>query len=228
MFAGVAPSYDLMAQALSFGQNRRWRRFLVGRLGAGPRWTVLDVATGTAGVALEAARRTGARVVGVDQSPEMLASGRDAIGRAGMDGRVALVLGQAERLPFPDGAFDALSFTYLLRYVDDPAATLSELARVVRPGGTVASLEFAVPVHPLFRAAWMAYTRVVLPASGRLASVEWYRTGRFLGPSITRFYRRYPLEEQGRMWRDAGIERVRYRTMSLGGGIVMWGSRADG
>ena len=141
---------------------------------------------------------------------------------------MALVLGQAERLPFPDGAFDALSFTYLLRYVDDPAATLSELARVVRPGGTVASLEFAVPVHPLFRAAWMAYTRVVLPASGRLASVEWYRTGRFLGPSITRFYRRYPLEEQGRMWRDAGIERVRYRTMSLGGGIVMWGSRADG
>jgi demethylmenaquinone methyltransferase/2-methoxy-6-polyprenyl-1,4-benzoquinol methylase len=224
----VASSYDLMAEALSFGQNGRWRRFLVSRIEAGPRSEVLDVATGTAGVALEVARRTGARVVGVDQSPEMLACARRAVRGAGMNGRVALVLGQAERLPFPDAAFDALSFTYLLRYVDDPARTLRELARVVRPGGTVAGLEFAVPVHPAWRAAWFAYTRTLLPAVGRLASVEWYRTGRFLGPSITRFYRSYPLAEQGRMWRDAGIDRVRYRLMSLGGGIVMWGSKADG
>jgi demethylmenaquinone methyltransferase/2-methoxy-6-polyprenyl-1,4-benzoquinol methylase len=214
-----------MAEALSFGQNRRWRRFLVSRIHVPPRATVLDVATGTAGVAIELAGRTGARVVGLDQSPEMLAAGRQRLAQAGMDGDVRLVQGHAERLPFPDEAFDGLTFTYLLRYVEDPAATLRELARVVRTGGTIASLEFAVPERIGWRTAWLVYTRALLPVGGLLASTQWYRTGRFLGPSITDFYRRYPLSEQARMWQEAGIARVRYRTMSLGGGVVMWGER---
>jgi demethylmenaquinone methyltransferase / 2-methoxy-6-polyprenyl-1,4-benzoquinol methylase len=214
-----------MAEALSFGQNRRWRRFLVSRLRVSPGGTVLDVATGTAGVAIEIARQAGARVVGLDQSPEMLAAGRARLAQQGMNGHVGLVQGQAEHLPFADGTFDGLTFTYLLRYVDDPAATLHELARVVRPGGTLASLEFAVPAQRSWKAAWFVYTRVLLPVGGGLASKRWYRTGRFLGPSISEFYRRYPLSELGRMWRDAGVERIRYRTMSLGGGIVMWGER---
>ena len=228
LFSGIARSYDSMAEALSFGQNARWRRFLASRVPAGVDSRVLDVATGTAGVAIELARLTGARVVGIDQSPEMVRWGREAIRRAGLDDRIRLVLGQAERLPFPDGSFDHLTFTYLLRYVDDPAATLRELARVVRPGGIVACLEFSVPLNPLWRAAWFAYTRTALPLAGLLASREWYRTGRFLGPSISRFYRRYPLERQASMWSEAGLERVRYRTMSLGGGIVMWGEKRDG
>jgi demethylmenaquinone methyltransferase/2-methoxy-6-polyprenyl-1,4-benzoquinol methylase len=186
---------------------------------------MLDVATGTAAVALEILRRTGGRVVGVDQSPEMLAAGKDRGRRAGVSGRLSLVQAKAERLPFGDATFDGLSFTYLLRYVDDPVATMRELARVVRPGGIIANLEFAVPDHPVWRAAWLVYTRALLPAGGRLASRAWYRTGRFLGPSISDFDRRYPLPEQGRMWRDAGIENVRYRAMSLGGGVVIWGTR---
>jgi demethylmenaquinone methyltransferase/2-methoxy-6-polyprenyl-1,4-benzoquinol methylase len=217
-----------MAEALSFGQNGRWRRFLVSRIPADRGSSLLDVATGTAGVALELARRTGSRVVGLDQSPEMLRTGGQAIRRAGFEDRVALVLGQAERLPFADASFDHLTFTYLLRYVDDPARTLRELSRVVRPGGTVGSLEFLVPVHPVWRAAWLAYTRAILPAAGGLASRAWFRTGRFLGPSISEFYRRYPLSEQARMWRDAGIERLQHNAMSLGGGIVMWGVKRDG
>ena len=80
---------------------------------------------------------------GVDLTRNMLARGQENVAKAGMSERISLVAGRAEQLPFPDGTFDALTFTYLLRYVDDPQATLSELARVVKPGGTVASLEFS-------------------------------------------------------------------------------------
>jgi demethylmenaquinone methyltransferase/2-methoxy-6-polyprenyl-1,4-benzoquinol methylase len=228
LFAGIAPEYDVMAELLSFGQNRRWRRFLVSRLRVDGSARVLDVATGTAGVAIEVARSFGARVVGLDQSPEMLRGARAAIDAAGIRDRIDLVLARGERLPFPDAAFDAVVFTYLLRYVDDPAATLRELARTLRPAGTMANLEFLVPPKLIWRAGWMLYTRVGLPVGGLAASREWWSTGRFLGPSISEFYRRYPLPEQGRWWRDAGISRVLHRPMSLGGGIVIWGTKSAG
>lgn len=228
LFAGIAPSYDLMAELLSFGQNRHWRGFLVSRIVDSDPRRVLDVATGTAGVAIGLARRSERSVVvGLDQSEPMLRRGRAEVARAGLEGRIHVLLGQGERLPFADGTFDALTFTYLLRYVDEPAGVLRELARVVRPGGFVANLEFHVPAGPLWRPGWMIYTRAVLPLAGLLASRAWYRTGRFLGPSISELYRRYPLIEQGRMWNEAGIEAVRYRVMSLGGGIVIWGRRRD-
>ena len=177
--------------------------------------TPTRVATGTGMVAGELEKR-GCRVVGLDQSEGMIRRARRA-----RDAR--FVLGQAERLPFPDATFDALTFTYLLRYVDDPGATMRELARVVKPGGTVGFLEFFVPRNPMWRAAWLAYTRTIMPAIGRVASREWYEAGRFLGPSITTYYRTYPLAAQRKWWRDAGIPDPRYRTMSLGGGVVCWG-----
>lgn len=222
LFEGIASGYDVMGEILSFGQNRRWRRFLVSRVSAGAGSRILDVATGTGAVAIDLARRTGARVVGLDQSEPMLRSGRARIRRAGHRDRVSLVLGRAERLPFPDASFDALTFTYLLRYVDDPRATLAELARVVRPGGVMASLEFHVPGHPLWRAGWWLHTRMGLPLVGRAASRQWYEAGRFLGPSISRFVRDHPLEGQAGMWRDAGLARVRARMMSAGSGVVLW------
>ena len=189
---------------------------------------VLDVAAGTGLVAEALVRSSGCSVVALDQSEPMLARARrrvDADPR--LRERVEVVRGEAERLPYGDGEFDHLSFTYLLRYVDDPAATMAELARVVRPGGRIASLEFAVPPRPLPRRAWRLYTRVGLPTLGRLVSRDWYEVGRFLGPSITGFYRRHPLPEVIDMWRDAGLEAVEARRMSLGGGVVMRGVRAD-
>ena len=99
----------------------------------------------------------------------MLGRGRRNVVAAGRSSRIALVLGQGERLPFPDSTFDALTFTYLLRYVADPAATIAELARVLRPGGTMASLEFAVPPNRFWRAWWWLYTRAVLPVAGASA-----------------------------------------------------------
>jgi demethylmenaquinone methyltransferase/2-methoxy-6-polyprenyl-1,4-benzoquinol methylase len=225
LFAPLGPTYDRYSRLLSLGQDPRWRRFLVSRVAAGPGAAVLDVATGTAAVAIELARTKGCDVVGLDQSPEMLAEARRRVAAAGLSGSVQLVEGAAERLPFDDRSFDALTFTYLLRYVDDPAATLRELARVVRPGGTIASLEFAVPCGLLRRGLWELYVRAGLPVAGRLLSPGWHRVGGFLGGSIRDFYARYPLARVLDLWREAGIAHVRYRRLSLGGGVVVWGRK---
>jgi demethylmenaquinone methyltransferase/2-methoxy-6-polyprenyl-1,4-benzoquinol methylase len=219
LFAPLGPTYDRYAAILSLGQDPRWRRFLVTRVEAGPRDTVLDVATGTGAVARELIARTACTVVALDQSPEMLAEARRRI-PAG----VKLVEGTAESLPFPDASFDALTFTYLLRYVSDPGATLSELARVVRPGGTIAGLEFAVP-GGIWRPLWELYVRVGLPIAGRVISKGWAEVGDFLGPSIRGFYARWPEDRLLEAWRQAGIPDVEARRLSLGGGIVTWGRR---
>ena len=182
------------------------------------------MATGTGAVAIELAQRVPARsVVGVDQSAEMLASGRARVARAGVESRVELREGRAEELPFGDGEFDALTFTYLLRYVDDPPATLRELVRVVRPGGTIAMLEFAVP-HGPWRPLWEAYVRAVLPVAGfAVGGRGWWDVGRFLGPSIRGFHERWDVVQ---LWRDAGVADVDARRLSVGGGVVVWGTRA--
>jgi demethylmenaquinone methyltransferase / 2-methoxy-6-polyprenyl-1,4-benzoquinol methylase len=219
LFAPLGPTYDRYAAALSFGQDPRWRRFLVSCVQAEPTDTVFDVATGTGAVARELLRQKGCTVVGLDQSPEMLAEARRRLPK-----EVQLVEASAEQLPFPDASFDALTFTYLLRYVSDPGATLRELARVVRPGGTVAGLEFAVP-HGVWRPFWELYVRVGLPLAGRVISPGWAGVGDFLGPSIRSFYARWPEERLLELWHEAGIAGVRSRRLSLGGGIVTWGRR---
>ena len=188
---------------------------------------VLDVATGTAGIALQLAERATANICGLDLSEPMLRRGQQNIDRRGARDRVVLVAGAAERLPFPDGTFDAVTFSYLLRYVEDPHATLRELVRVLRPGGMLASLDFAVPTNPLWRASWWLYTRSVLPAAGSLWGRGWYRVGRFLGPNITEHSRRYPITSLRAAWSAAGIVDPTTHAMSLGGGLVMWGRRRD-
>jgi demethylmenaquinone methyltransferase/2-methoxy-6-polyprenyl-1,4-benzoquinol methylase len=222
LFAPLGPTYDRYARLLSFGQDPRWRRFLVSRVDAAPSDRVLDVATGTAAVAIELARRTGCSVVGLDQSEEMLAAGRERVQRAGLGERIRLVHGNAEHLPFADGEFDALTFTYLLRYVDDPGGTVRELARVTRSGGTIASLEFGVPPSPLWRALWELYVRFGLPLAGRAISAGWYDVGRFLGKSIRELA---DPERIAAFWREAGIDDLHVRRLSLGGGVVIWGRR---
>jgi demethylmenaquinone methyltransferase / 2-methoxy-6-polyprenyl-1,4-benzoquinol methylase len=229
LFAGLPRHYDRVAAVLSFGQDPRWRKAMVGAVQARPDERVLDVATGTGLVAQALVRRYGCTVVGLDQSAAMLEVARARLARdTTLRRRVSFIEGEAERLPFADGEFDHLTFTYLLRYVDDPAATLRELARVVRPRGRVASLEFGVPPSPLWRALWTLYTRGGLPALGRLVSKEWRETGAFLARSIPEFYARHPLEQLVRYWSGAGIGSVHVRRMSLGGGVVIWGTSEDG
>ncbi len=217
LFAPLGPSYDRVGAVLSLGQDPLWRRFLVSRL---PRdgGRVLDAATGTGLVAAQL-RRRGFGVTGVDQSPEMLAVARKRFGD-----EVELVEASAEDLPFADRSFDHLTVTYLLRYVADPGATLAELARVVRPGGVVASLEFGVP-GSLARPVWELYVRVALPLAGTVLRHGWEDVGRFLGGSIREFWARYPLDRQLQLWRNAGIRDLHVRRLSLGGGVVIWGTR---
>jgi len=217
LFAPLGVSYDRTGAALSFGQDPLWRRFLVSRLPRGGH--VLDVATGTGLVAAELLRR-GFRVTGLDQSPDMLAVARERFG----DG-VELVEASAEELPFDDGTFDHLTFTYLLRYVDDPASTLQELVRVVRPGGVVASLEFGVPRGPA-RPLWEGYVGVGLPLAGRLLANGWQEVGGFLGGSIKEFWEQNPLPRQLEWWDDARLRDVEVRRLSLGGGVVIWGMKS--
>ncbi|HKU56229.1 MAG TPA: class I SAM-dependent methyltransferase [Gaiellaceae bacterium] len=225
LFAPLGPTYDRYARLLSFGQDPRWRSFLVSRIPSGAE-RVLDVASGTAAVAIELARAVPTRtVVGVDQSPEMLAAGRERVAHADLGDRIELRESRAEELPFGEAEFEALTFTYLLRYVDDVPATLRELARVVRPGGTVAMLEFGRP-RGAWRPLWELYVRVGLPAAGALVSPGWGDVGRFLGPSILDFWRQWPEPRLLDAWREAGLEDVRVRRLSVGGGIVVWGRRA--
>jgi demethylmenaquinone methyltransferase/2-methoxy-6-polyprenyl-1,4-benzoquinol methylase len=229
LFDGLPDHYDRLAEVLSFGQNGRWRRAMVDAVvdGGHDPGLVLDVAAGTAGVSIELARRTSGRVVGIDLTEQMLRRGRANVAAAGLTARIPLTVGRAELLPFPDATFDALTFTYLLRYVGDPAATLRELVRVLKPGAPMANLEFLVPSNPFWHSCWWVYTRVGLPAAGRLAGRDWYEVGRFLGPSISTHYRDHPLTETVAQWRRAGMTGVTVREMSLGGGLVMWGRKAD-
>lgn len=224
LFEGLPRHYDCMGALLSFGQDPLWRRALVRAIDPQPGERLLDVATGTGMVAVALARRSACEVVALDQSEAMLSAARVRIqSERSLAARVSLVHGEAERLPFDDAEFDALTFTYLLRYVDDREATMRELARVVKPGGRIGMVEFGVPRAAPLRALWGVHTRVGLPLLGRLASPAWLRVGRFLGPSIEELHALEP--DLVELWEGAGIADVQLRRMSFGAGVVMCGVR---
>lgn len=226
LFEDLPARYDRLAETLSLRQNGRWRREVVRHVARYQPQRVLDVATGTAGVAIALAHAADAQIVGVDISEPMLERGRKRLYDLGLDQRVHLQHARAEQLPFADGSFDAVTFTYLLRYVADPGATLGELARVLRPRGGMACLDFYVPPNLSTRLAWRLYTRWIMPAAGYvLGGKAWWNAGRFLGPNIEQFYRRWPVDQLYEAWRSAGMVDVHHEVMSLGGGLVMWGQK---
>lgn len=213
LFTPIALTYERASSLLSLGLEGGWRRRLVDRAEPREGDLYLDVATGTGLVARELRQRARCRVIGIDLTAGMLAAADRSDG-------IQFVQGRAERLPFPDASFDGLTFTYLLRYVDDPTATMRELARVVRPGGRIAMLEFARPRSLPLRLGWWLYTRLALPILGSLISRDWRAIGRFLGRSIDGFYDRHAMET---VWRDAGIRDVHTERLFMGAAVVAYG-----
>ena len=224
LFSGVASSYELASQLLSYGQYRRWHGSLVEKLVLPEPALVLDMATGTGAVAFRVARRPQVRVIAADVTRAMLLQAQARAARDGRPPPIDLIECTAEAMPFPDAAFDAVIFTYLLRYVSDVPATLRELTRVVRPGGMMLSQDFAVP-HGVFYPLWRLHTDLVLRLGGALISPGWRRAGAFLGGSIRDFYQRWPEERILDLWRECGFPDVRAKRLSLGGAIIMWGTR---
>jgi demethylmenaquinone methyltransferase/2-methoxy-6-polyprenyl-1,4-benzoquinol methylase len=224
LFEGLPRHYDRMGALLSFGQDPRWRRALVRAVDPQPGDRVLDVATGTGMVAAALVRRSGCEVVALDQSEAMLAAARARIAaNPRLATLISFVVGEAEQLPFRDAEFDGMTFTYLLRYVDDRAATMRELVRVVKPGGRIGMVEFGVPQVAPLRVLWRVHTRVGLPLLGRLVSPDWLEVGRFLGPSIEELHAQEP--DLVGLWEEAGVRNVRLRRLSFGAGVVMDGVR---
>jgi demethylmenaquinone methyltransferase/2-methoxy-6-polyprenyl-1,4-benzoquinol methylase len=217
LFEGVAHSYARPAEILSFGQYRRWRNYAVRSLPIAGRGLVLDVATGTGLVARALVRRRDARVVGLDLTQAMLRRARGP--------GILVVSGRAEQLPFADASFDGVVFTYLLRYVDDPATTLAELARVLRPGGAMASVEFGLPRRGPVRACWNIYALHVFPLVAGLFGRGWREIGRFLGPSIVGFNERWSAPALEDLWRGAGMHDVITRRLTFGAGVVTVGTK---
>jgi demethylmenaquinone methyltransferase/2-methoxy-6-polyprenyl-1,4-benzoquinol methylase len=226
LFSGVASSYEWASQLLSYGQYRRWHKSLVEKLVVPEPALVLDMATGTGAVAFRVVRRPQVRVVAADVTRAMLIQAQTRASRDRRPAPIDLVECSAEAMPFPDAAFDAVIFTYLLRYVSDVPATLRELTRVVRPGGMMLSQDFAVP-SGVFYPLWRLHTDLVLRFGGALISPGWRRAGAFLGGSIRDFYRRWPEESLFRLWRECGFADVRAERLSLGGALIMWGTRAS-
>jgi len=225
LFDGVASSYDTWAQVLTFFQYLRWRRFLVSQMAFRQGNLVLDVCTGTAGVAIEISDHHDGQIVGIDVSHSMLEAGLRAVEKRSLDGRVQLTQGRAEHLPFPDETFDTVVFTYLLRYVQDPDATIRELSRVLKPGGELLSLEFGIPEALWIKALWLIYNKVVMPVMTIPVSRGWHRVGCFLGPNISDFCKRCPVDRIAAIWRESGFPVVEIKHLLGGAAIVMWGTK---
>ena len=215
MFSAIAPRYDFLNRLLSAGRDRTWRREAVAATALPRQGVLLDVCTGTADMALEAARQfPDARIVGVDFSRPMVALGVAKIERARLGERVRLQVAPAEALPFADDSFDAATVAFCLRNVPDCVRGLREMRRVLRPGGRAVILEFTTPPHPLFRRVYLCYFRRVLPSIGRLVSGH-PSAYSYLPASVSDFPSPQGLSE----WmHDAGFSEVSYRLLT--GGIV--------
>jgi len=207
MFDRVAKRYDVTNDILALGQTRRWRRMVADAVEAGPGKRVLDLAAGT-GTSSQAFAARGARVVPCDFSLGMLQVGRTRLPE------LPFVAGDAMALPFADASFDAVSISFGLRNIHDPAAGLAEMRRVTRPGGRLVVCEFSSPTLPVFRTVYQEYLMQALPAIAKRVSSN-NEAYEYLAESIAAWPDQQGLAD---LLMDTGWTNVAWRNLS--GGIV--------
>jgi demethylmenaquinone methyltransferase/2-methoxy-6-polyprenyl-1,4-benzoquinol methylase len=213
MFDAIAGRYDLLNHLLSGGIDRRWRRQAIRSLALTGADCLLDVCTGTADLAIEAASSTRvSRVVGVDFAAAMLGVGRVKLVGRRLTPRVSLVRGDATRVPLRDASMHAATIAFGIRNVEDPSAACAEIHRVLRPEGRLAILEFGVPTRPVLRTAYLWYFRHVLPRIGRVVSSHGSAYG-YLPASVAAFP---PPAEFVELLREAGFTDVRASPLTFG------------
>lgn len=222
MFGSIAPRYDLLNRLLSFGIDRRWRRFAVKQINCGGGGRILDVATGTGDVALEIAAQTPASVtiVGADFCKEMVDLGRVKVAQSPYADRITFEVAPCEAIPFPDGTFDAVTIAFGIRNVVDRAQGLREMLRVLKNGGRIVILEFSTPHSALFKRLYHFYFLKVLPVIGGLFSQ--FSAYQYLPDSVLEF----PSQEEFKgLMASVGFTHLRHYDLTGGIATVYVGER---
>ena len=222
MFDDIAYRYDLLNRLLSFGIDRRWRRFAVSQLNIQKNGRVLDIATGTCDVALEVAKQTdpSVMIVGEDFTQGMLVQGQPKLKASSYGRRIMLVNAPCEEIPHPDESFDGITIAFGIRNVVDRQAGLREMYRVLKPGGRVVILEFSNPRSQLFRKIYYFYFQKILPTLGGLLSKR--SAYQYLPDSVIEFPSQ---EEFSRMMGEAGFQRLQYINQTFGIATVYVGDK---
>ncbi|MEJ5304268.1 MAG: bifunctional demethylmenaquinone methyltransferase/2-methoxy-6-polyprenyl-1,4-benzoquinol methylase UbiE [Bacteroidales bacterium] len=211
-FDEIAHRYDLLNRLLSFRIDQLWRKKLVRKLPKGEAYHVLDVATGTADLALMAARRKGCRVTGCDVAEKMMDIGRKKAARKKLDEKVTLVSGAAENLPFAPNTFDAAMVAFGVRNFNDLEKGLAEMNRVLKPGGKILVLEFSIPQNRIFKTFYLFYFLKVLPFLGGFISGN-RKAYAYLPESVLKFPQG---EEFLGLLQKAGFTDTHYKNLTLG------------
>ncbi len=222
MFDDIAYRYDLLNRLLSFGIDRRWRRFAVSQLSIPKNGRVLDIATGTGDVALEVAEQTDSSVtiVGEDFTQGMLVQGQAKLQKSPHGQRIMLVNAPCEEIPHPDNCFDGITIAFGIRNVVDRQAGLNEMFRVLKPGGRAVILEFSNPRSQLFRKLYYFYFQKVLPTIGGLLSKR--SAYQYLPDSVIEF----PSQEDfSHLMGEAGFQRLQYVDQTFGIATVYVGDK---
>ncbi|WP_298271038.1 bifunctional demethylmenaquinone methyltransferase/2-methoxy-6-polyprenyl-1,4-benzoquinol methylase UbiE [Geobacter sp.] len=222
MFSDIAPRYDFLNRLLSFGIDRRWRKVAVRLV----RWTeggrVLDVATGTGDVALEIARQTppSVSIVGIDFSEGMVALGREKVAHSPHADRITMEIAPCEAIPFPDGTFDSVTIAFGIRNVVDRRQGLSEMLRILKPGGRAVILEFSTPRSLLFKKIYYFYFLRILPVIGGLFSR--FSAYKYLPDSVLEFPSQ---KEFVSLMASVGFRNTAYRDLTFGIATVYTGEK---
>ena len=221
MFDSIAGSYDFLNHLLSLNIDRIWRRRLIKSLAEVKPGKILDVATGTADLAIAALKLDPHSITGIDLAPGMIEVGRRKIMELGSQDIVTLLEGDSEKLPFPDGEFDAVMVAFGVRNFEDPLKGLKEMSRVTRPGGKVCILEFTMPESYPVRPLYKFYFKKVLPFIGRIISKD-FSAYTYLPESVEAFAQR---DEFLRLMKQAGFGGVGYNIQSFGIAAIYFGYR---